>query len=238
MSFFINSRIAGLTEKRASQIIKYREENGQFKTRKQLTKVKGIGVKIFEQCAGFLRVGPTNKDEAVDFYKDTDTTKLDCTYIHPESYGTTKKLLQKLKLKLKDVGDGDFIDKIKRQADVMDKSKMCSELGCGEATLNLILDALSKPLNYDLRTEVSKEPLFKKGLTSINDIGPGTEMTGRATNVTHFGVFVDIGVGTSGLIHCSKTHGLDLQIGDRVEVKVVSVDVEKGRIQLEAVKKL
>ncbi|CAH0554650.1 unnamed protein product [Brassicogethes aeneus] len=231
-------RIAGLSDKRASQIIQFREENGPFTYRKQLTEVKGIGAKIFEQCAGFLRVGPVDSKEAATFYKKPKTNKLDCTYIHPESYDVTKKILKKFKLNLSDVGSGDFIDKIKSLVPTLDLDNMCSEFDCTKETLNLILDTLAKRLNHDLRSEVSKVPLFKKGLTSINDIGPGTELTGRVNNVTHFGCFVDIGVGCNGLIHSSKMNGFNLQIGDRVAVKVLSVEIDKKRISIEALQKL
>lgn len=100
------------------------------------------------------------------------------------------------------------------------------------------MESLGKPLNYDLRSEVSQVPLFRKGLTSIYDIHTGDAVTGRVKNVTHFGCFVDIGVGSDGLIHNSKLNGFNLQIGDRVEAKVINIEVLKKKIGLEAVKKL
>ncbi|KAJ8944044.1 hypothetical protein NQ318_016242 [Aromia moschata] len=196
----VGIRIAGLSEKRATQIINYREENGPFLYRKQLTDVSGIGVKIFEQCAGFLRVGPTDAREASE-----------------------------------DLGELNFINTVKSSH--LSITDLSEELGSTEETMKLILEALSKPLNYDLRTEFSQAPLFKKGLISIYDISVGTVLTGRIKNVTHFGCFVDIGVGTDGLIHNSKLNGFNLQIGDRTEAKVINLDINKKRIGLEAVRK-
>ncbi|KAJ8912925.1 hypothetical protein NQ315_017255 [Exocentrus adspersus] len=229
-------RIAGLTEKRAANIINYREKNGPFLYRKQLTDVPGIGARVFEQCAGFLRVGPTSASESEDFYKNAKTTKLDCTYVHPESYDVTNKILKKLKLKADDIGESHFIDVVKSTN--FSLSELKQELKCSAETISLILETLAKPLNYDLRCEVSDVPLFRKGLTSIYDINSGTVVTGRVKNVTHFGSFVDIGVGTDGLIHNSKLNGCNLQIGDRVEAKVLSIDVQRRRIGLATVKKL
>lgn len=225
-----------MSEKRATNIIVYREKNGPFLYRKQLTDVPGIGAKIFEQCAGFLRVGPTDIKEARNFYKKPKTTKLDCTYIHPESYSTTQKVIKKIGLKLEDIGEAYFIDAIKSKN--FDPFALAHELECSEETVKLILESLTKPLNYDLRSEVSQVPLFRKGLTSIYDIHTGAAVTGRVKNVTHFGCFVDIGVGSDGLIHNSKLNGFILQIGDRVEATVISIEVQKKRIGLKAVKKL
>lgn len=225
-----------MSEKRATNIIDYREQNGPFLYRKQLTNVTGIGARIFEQCAGFLRVGPTDIKEATDFYKKPKTTKLDCTYIHPESYDIAHKLIKKMGLKSEDIGKANFIDTIKSKNPK--PSDLSQELVCSEETVKLILESLAKPLNYDLRSEVSQVPLFRKGLTSIYDINAGTVVTGRVKNVTHFGCFIDIGVGNDGLIHNSKLNGFSLQIGDRVEAKVISIEVHKKRIALEALKKL
>ncbi|KAJ8967307.1 hypothetical protein NQ317_013776 [Molorchus minor] len=185
-------RIAGLSEKRAAQIIRHREANGPFLYRKQLTDVSGIGARIFEQCAGFLRS--------------------------------------------EDIGEPNFIDTIKsKKFNIPDLSE---ELGSSEETIKLVLDTLGKPLNYDLRTEISQIPLFKKGLVSIHDINVGTIVNGRIKNVTHFGCFIDIGVGTDGLIHTSKLNGCRLQLGDRAEAKVINIEISKKRIGLEALKNI
>lgn len=234
--FIIFRRIAGLSDKRASQIINYREKNGPFRYRNQLVKVYGIGPKIFEQCAGFLRVGPTTAEEAVNFYKTPHTTKLDCTIIHPESYEIAERLMKRYNLNVKDIGEEHFISKVKSLN--IDIGEISTVFGASEETIKLILDALSKPINYDFRNEVSQVPLFRKGLTSIFDLRVDMTVSGQVKNVTHFGCFVDIGVGSDGLIHNSKLCGLNLQIGDRVEVRINSIDVERKRIGLEAQTKL
>lgn len=231
-------RVSGLSDKRAQQIIEYRSNIGYFTNRKQLMDVKGIGPQIFKQCAGFLRVGPINSDEIDTFFNKLNTTKLDGTYIHPESYDLTAKLLNKFKLLTSDVGNDDFINNIKIRTNSINMDSLAADLKTSKETIKLILDALSKPIGYDLRNECSKVPLFKKNLTSIYDIQIGETLTGRINNVTHFGCFVDIGVESNGLIHSSKLNGLNLQIGERVEVVVVDVDIKKKRIGLKAVKKL
>lgn len=230
-------RVAGLTDKKASDIIAYREKNGNFKSRAEILKVNRIGKKIYEQCAGFLRVGPTTKEETAHFYQTTGTSKLDRTDVHPESYKIVDKLLKKLRLKPVDIGSDGFIDALKENLPP-DRNALCVELKTELETLKLIIDSLMKPLNYDFRSELSQTPLFKKGLTNICDLNVGTALTGRVENCTHFGCFVDIGVGSSGLLHTSKFKGYTFQIGDQVEVKVTSIDIPKKHIRLEAVRKL
>lgn len=200
--------------------------------------MKGIGPNIFEQCAGFLRVGPINDAEAAHFYKKKDTCKLDRTDIHPESYVVTQKLIKTFSLKVNDVGSENFIEKIKKASSAINKEEMAAKLNTSTTTLNFILETLSKPLNHDLRTTHTHAPLFKKGLVDIKELSSGMILTGRVNNVTHFGCFVDIGVGCNGLIHSSKMNKMNLQIGDRVEVKVLTIEMERKRIGLEAVKKL
>lgn len=230
--------VAGISDKRALQIIQHRDKNGPFICRNQLLDVFGIGPRLYKQCAGFLRVGPVRARDESTFYKNTKTEKLDRTYIHPESYDLAKRIVIKFKLKLNDIGRLEFIETVKKRISSLDIVKLSEELNSKEQTVNLILDTLSKPLNHDFRSEMPREPLFKKGLASIHDLHCGIELTGRVTNVTHFGCFVDIGVGTSGLIHVSNYNGLDLQIGDKVKVVVFRIDIEKKRISLKAVKKL
>lgn len=231
-------KIAGLTDKRATQIIDYRVKNGPFINRKELLKVKGIGARAFEQCAGFLRVGPVNEDETAQFYTKPETTKLDRTYIHPESYGVTEKLLRIMDLKVADVGSQRFIERVKDVTSKINTDQVCSQLDIPEATLNLILETLTKPLSHDLRTTHTHTPLFRKGLVDINELNTGMVLSGRVANVTSFGCFIDIGVGCNGLIHSSKMNMLQLQIGDRVEAKVLRVEIERKRIALEAIRKL
>lgn len=200
--------------------------------------MKGIGPRVFEQCAGFLRVGPVNETEAINFYKKTETSKLDRTDIHPESYDVTRKLLKIFQLKEDDIGSQEFIERIKEASSKINKEDTCKQLNIQIAMLNFILDTLSKPLNHDLRTTHTHTPLFKKGLVDIKELSNGMTLTGRVNNVTHFGCFVDIGVGCNGLIHSSMMNKLDLKIGDRVEVEVLTVEIERKRIGLKAVKKL
>ncbi|CAG9854189.1 unnamed protein product [Phyllotreta striolata] len=226
-------RVAGLTDKRASEIVKYRERNGPFTCRSEIKNVPGIGPKAFQQCAGFLRIGPTNATSFEEFYKRPNTTKLDQTYIHPESYEVALQLLKELKLRVNDIGEPGFVDKIASCRSKFGDSK----LNVG-GVLDLVFEALSKPLNYDLRTEISQTAFFSTGLRNIDDLKEGDQVMGRVKNVTHFGCFVDIGVGRDGLIHCSNFNEFQLQVGDRVEVVVLRLDRERKRIQLGPIAKL
>lgn len=227
---FICRKIAGLSEKRATQVVEHREKNGPFLCREELKKVFGIGARIFQQCAGFLRVGPTSSKEAIEFYKKPKTTKLDCTYIHPESYEVANTFMKKFNLNPNDIGDLYFIHKVKSlQVDI---SLLSKELKSSEESIKLILDALSKPLNYDLRNEVSQEPLFRQGVTSMHDLKVGMRVKGRVKNVIHFGCFIDIGVQTDALLHQSKMKGLTLNLGDRIEAIVNTIDISRQRVGL------
>ncbi|KAJ3622016.1 hypothetical protein MTP99_002550 [Tenebrio molitor] len=225
--------VAGLTEAKAQQVIEHRTKNGPFVCRQQLLEVYRIGKKVFQQCAGFLRVGPTSVEEEAYFYKNPIATKLDCTNIHPESYGIAAELVKEMNLKLVDVGKSDFIKTVKEKQ--LDSSKLKEKFKVDEQTIQLILDALCKPLNHDLRSDCPSEPVFKKGLTTIYEIQVGSVLTGVVSNVTHFGCFVDIGVGMNGLIHVSKYNGFSMKLGDKVEVKVISIDIKAKRIGLQAV---
>lgn len=229
--------VAGLSEKRAQQIIEFRTKNGPFTFRKQILNVSGIGERIFQQCAGFLRVGPLSSEDTA-FYQKSKTCQLDCTYIHPESYDIAIKLIKKMGLELSNLGEERFTAVVRNSMQSLDLSKIKEEFNCTQETLQFILDTLCKPLNYDLRNDIPTEPIFKKELTSVNDLKSGTVLTGKVANVTHFGCFVDIGVGFNGLIHCSKYRGLNIALGNRIEAKVISVEVERKRIGLEAVRLL
>lgn len=218
------------------KIISYRDSKGPFLNRKELLKISGIGAKIFEQCAGFLRVGPTTVDEEFEFYKNPETNKLDCTIIHPESYELTSKVAKRFNLVLKDIGMPPFINTIQEKMTNLNMEELSKSFDTSEQTLTLIFDALSKPLNYDLRNDCSKVPLFKKGITSISDLQVGTVLTGRVNNNTHFGSFVDIGVGCNGLVHISKMRGQTLEIGNIIEVKIINIEIQRKRIGLELVR--
>ncbi|CAG9826823.1 unnamed protein product [Diabrotica balteata] len=227
-------RIAGITDKRATEIIKFREKNGAFICRDQLLKVPGIGPKAFEQCAGFLRIVPTNAASPSKLSKSYKTTKLDQTIIHPESYDLTKKLLKSLKLNEDQIGEETLIQGV--QTIKSELPEVCEKLDTNVETLNLIIDALEKPLNYDFRTE-SQNTFFAVELKDFDDVSVGDKMVGRVKNVTHFGCFVDIGISQDALIHSSKMNGLDLQIGDRVNCVVLTVDKLRQRIGLKAISK-
>lgn len=200
--------------------------------------IKGIGARIFQQCAGFLRVGPTSSEDLKKFYKQPGTNKLDLTDIHPESYTIALEVIKKFHLDVKDIGEQRFIDAVNSILRTVNIEQLSAEFSAPKETVQLICDSLSKPLNYDLRSVLPQTALFRKGLVDINSLSVGALLTGRVSNVTHFGCFVDIGVGCNGLIHKSRMNNLNLQIGDKVEVKVINLEIERKRIGLEAIKKL
>ncbi|GFS19498.1 S1 RNA-binding domain-containing protein 1, partial [Elysia marginata] len=200
-------RVAGLNATKAKHIIEWRLKNGFFKNRQQLLSIKGLGKKGFEQCAGFIRV--TN-----------------------HASGDSLRLMEYFEADASAIGQDHFISLFKRKSTEENLKKFCEEQSVGFATVKFISDALKQPLSYDLR-EGSQKPLFKQDIISASDLRPGSELTGRVLNVTHFGAFVDIGVKINGLIHNSKMgrHG-KLAVGDRVEVKVESIDLDRQRIGL------
>ena len=214
--------VSGISKVVARNIVTYREEHGVFKTRKELLKVPKIGPKAFEQCAGFLRI-----------YNGIEV--LDTTGVHPESYGATKNLLSNLSLSSKDIEQGGIRD-IRKM--IRDKKVMANEIGVGEITLNDILNELEKP-GRDPREEMPK-PILRTDVLDMEDLKPDMLLKGTVRNVVDFGAFVDIGVHQDGLVHISQftnkkyiKHPLDIiSVGDIVEVKVMSVDVAKKRIQL------
>lgn len=213
-------RVSGLNAKVAKQIVKHRDENGEFKNRKELAKVKGLGPKTIEQAIGFLRI--PNGDE-----------KLDMTAIHPESYETAEKILEKLGFTKDAIGTDELVEAIKKA----DRKKLREGLNIGEYTFNDILDAFIAPLR-DPRDELDK-PILRKDALHLEDLKPGMELQGTVRNVIDFGVFVDCGVKEDGLVHISKIgknyikHPTEvLSVGDIVTVWVVSVDINKGRLEL------
>lgn len=211
--------IAGLSNAVAKNVVAYREENGVFKNRKELLKVSKLGPKAFLQCAGFLRI--------------TDgENSLDNTSVHPESYKSTKSLLDKLGYKK----STDFSD-IKEKCDQYGVDNLCKELEIGKPTLVDIITELSKP-GRDIREEGEK-PVLRKDVFDMKDLKPGMELIGTVRNVIDFGVFVDIAVHQDGLVHISQItnryikHPSEvLKVGDVVKVWVISVDVPKKRIAL------
>ena len=216
------SRIAGISSAVAKNIVSYREENGEFKERKQLLKVAKLGPKAYEQCAGFLRI-PGGKNA------------LDNTSVHPESYPQTEDLIKKLGFSLTDISEkfDEFRDRIKKENVV----SLAEELSLGVPTLKDIIDSVSKP-GRDPRDELP-QPVLMSELLSINDLKEGMVLTGTVRNVIDFGAFVDIGVHQDGLVHISQIcdryikHPTDvLSVGDIVKVKIIGLDTAKNRISL------
>lgn len=213
--------ISGISKTIAKNIVQYREEHGKFTNRKQLLKVAKLGPKAFEQCAGFLRI-------------HDGENALDATSVHPESYEATSKLLEKLGFQMSDIKNG--VTGLNKT--IKDKSKLADELGIGEITLEDIVKELEKP-GRDPRDEMPK-PILRTDVLDIKDLTPGMILKGTVRNVIDFGAFVDIGVHQDGLVHISQLtdkkfvkHPLDIvHVGDIVEVKVMSVDIQKKRIQL------
>ena len=216
------SYISGISSAIAKNIVAYREENGSFTSRKQLLKVAKLGPKAFEQCAGFMRIqGGKNP--------------LDGTSVHPESYEAAEKFLEKLGYTLQDVADRKLTGLAKS---VKDYKKLAAELGIGEITLRDIVKELEKPAR-DPRDEMPK-PILRTDVLEMKDLTEGMILKGTVRNVIDFGVFVDIGVHQDGLVHISQItdkkfikHPLEaVSVGDIVDVKVMSVDLKKKRIQL------
>ena len=216
------SYISGVSSTIAKNIVAYREEHGSFKDRKELLKVAKLGPKAFEQCAGFMRISGGKNP-------------LDGTSVHPESYEAAEKLLSKLGFTSKDIS-GNKLNGISKS--VKDYKKLAEELEIGEITLRDIVKELEKPAR-DPRDEMPK-PILRTDVLEMKDLTPGMVLKGTVRNVIDFGVFVDIGVHQDGLVHISQItdkkfikHPLEvLSVGDVVEVKVMSVDVAKKRIQL------
>lgn len=214
--------ISGISKVIAKNIVTYREENGRFDNRKQLLKVAKLGPKAFEQCAGFMRItGGSNP--------------LDATSVHPESYDAATQLLKKLGYSMEDITSGGLKGLSGKVGNV---GGMAKELEIGELTLKDIIKELEKP-GRDPRDEMPK-PILRTDVMEMKDLTPGMVLKGTVRNVIDFGVFVDIGVHQDGLVHISQItnkkfikHPLEaVSVGDIVEVKVLSVDEAKKRIQL------
>lgn len=213
--------ISGISKVIAKNIVAYREENGRFITRAQLLKVAKLGPKAYEQCAGFMRISDGKNP-------------LDGTSVHPESYEATLKLLDKLGYAPEDIRNGK-LSGISRK--ISDYKKLAAELEVGEMTLQDIVKELEKPAR-DPRDEMPK-PILRTDVLEMKDLTPGMILKGTVRNVIDFGAFVDIGVHQDGMVHISQMteryikHPLEaVSVGDIVEVKVMSVDLQKKRIQL------
>ena len=214
--------ISGINKTIAKNIVAYREANGKFKNRRQLLKVPKLGPKAYEQCAGFMRIpGGDNP--------------LDRTSVHPESYKAAEELLKRLGFTTDDILDGK-LQGLSRQ--VKDYKKLGGDIGVGEITLRDIVKELEKP-GRDPRDEMPR-PILRTDVLEMKDLKEGMILKGTVRNVIDFGAFVDIGVHQDGLVHISQLtdkkfvkHPLEVvSVGDVVDVKVMSVDLQKKRIQL------
>ncbi|WP_179087367.1 MULTISPECIES: Tex family protein [Paenibacillus] len=214
------SYVAGINATIAKNIVKYREENGKFVSRKQLQKVPRLGAKTFEQCVGFMRI---SEGENV----------LDRTPIHPESYAVVDRLFRELQVGLDKLGSKELAELL----DAQQPENLAVKLEVGVPTLRDILDSLQRP-GRDPREELPL-PIFRQDVLKIEDLLPGMELQGTVRNVIDFGAFVDIGIKSDGLVHISQLsdgfvkHPMDVvSVGDNVTVWVLNVDLKKGRVGL------
>lgn len=221
-SYSLLSYIAGISKTVAKNIVAYREENGSFTNRKQLLKVSKLGPKAYEQCAGFLRV------------RD-GSDPLDNTGVHPESYDAAKALLESCGFSL---GDSSVVSELPKRAKKIGLKNLSEKTGAGIPTLEDIIKELVKP-GRDPRDELPPPLMRSADVMELKDLKEGMELVGTVRNVIDFGAFVDIGVHEDGLVHISQLadkyvkHPLDVvKVGQIVKVKVLSVDVQKGRISL------
>ncbi|NRY61389.1 Tex family protein [Clostridium beijerinckii] len=217
------THISGINASIAKNIVDYREEVGRFTSRKELLKVKRLGQKAYEQCAGFLRV-------------DDSKEPLDNTSVHPESYDIAKKLIELLGYNKEDLKNNKLGD-IDERAQSQGLKKLSETLEVGEMTLKDIIKELKKP-GRDPREEMPK-PILKTGIIELKDLKPGMVLAGTVRNVSDFGAFVDIGVHQDGLVHKSQManrfvkHPLDIvKVGDIVKVAILEVDEKRKRISL------
>ncbi|KAL9954080.1 hypothetical protein ACROYT_G041574 [Oculina patagonica] len=282
-------RIAGLNDKKAKAILAWREENGAFINREQLKAVKGIGLKSYEQCVGFVRIinksrlhGNAAKPSASGHNRTADNNgkaaiavldsdeegkmtargkkrkggsvddeikkkkkkkgaekqefcpePLDMTWIHPESYTVAKSVIQMLGMLPEQIGQPVMKTTIDKLLQTRKIEELAGKFGVGTPTLQHIIDGLRQPTDHDIRVNFQK-PLFKRNVTSLEDLHPGTHLSGRVTNMTSFGAFVDCGVGRDGLVHNSNMGRFKgkVGLGDLVEVTVKSVDIHKQHIGL------
>ena len=218
------SYVSGINSGIAKNIVKYRDENGKLKNRKQLLKVPKLGKVAFEQCAGFLRI------------IDGDNP-LEITAVHPESYEATEKLLDKIGFKKEDLRNKEKINSLREHLKSINVKEMAEELQIGEMTLSDIIEELSKP-GRDPRDEMPK-PVLRQDVLKFEDLKEGMVLTGTVRNVIDFGCFVDIGVKYDGLVHISemsekyiKNPSEVVSVGDVVKVKVIKIDSERHKVGL------
>ncbi|VAX23235.1 Transcription accessory protein (S1 RNA-binding domain) [hydrothermal vent metagenome] len=214
--------VSGLNSRLAKNIVAYRENNGKFKSRKEILKVTGIGEKSFEQSAGFLKISQ-------------GVNSLDSTFIHPESYSAAEKLLESASVSLTDISRAGPV--VKHYVDKNGLLKSAEELGIGEPTLLDIVENLLKP-GRDPREEMPK-PILRSDVLKMEDLTEGMKLLGTVRNVVDFGAFVDIGVKQDALLHISQMANKYIKnpleiinVGDIVEVTVIGIDIAKGRISI------
>ena len=218
------SYVSGINGTIAKNIVKYRDENGKLKNRKELLKVPKLGKVAFEQCAGFLRIF------------DGDNP-LEITAVHPESYEATEKLLANLGFNKTDLKNKEKIDELRQKLKSVDIAQTAKELEIGEMTLADIISELSKP-GRDPREDMPK-PILRSDVLKLEDIKEGMILTGTVRNVIDFGAFIDIGVKHDGLVHISemsdkfiKNPSEIVSVGDIVKVKVIKIDIERQKVGL------
>ena len=218
------SYVSGINSSIAKNIVKYRDENGKLKTRKELLKVPKLGKVAFEQCAGFLRI--MDGKNAIEM-----------TAVHPESYEVAEKLLERIGFKSEDLRDKDKVLKLREELKRVNIPNIAKELDVGEMTLNDIIQELSKP-GRDPRDEMPK-PILRSDVLKFEDLKDGMVLTGTVRNVIDFGCFVDIGVKYDGLVHISemsdkfiKNPSEIVSVGDIVKVKVIKIDQERHKVGL------
>ncbi len=218
------SYVSGINKTVANNIVKYRDENGKIKERKELLKVAKLGKSAFEQCAGFIRIFDGKNP-------------LEITGVHPESYEVAEKLLNLVGFNKDDIKDGEKLKQIRSKLAEVNVTKTAQELEVGELTLKDIIDELSKP-GRDPREEMPK-PVLRSDVLKFEDLQENQILTGTVRNVTDFGAFVDVGVKHDGLVHISElSHGFVknpsdiVQVGDVVKVKVIGIDKERQKVKL------
>ena len=218
------SYVAGINKTIANNIVKYRDENGKLKERKELLKVPKLGKVAFEQCSGFIRI-PDGKNP------------IEITAVHPESYEIAEQLLSNIGYKKEDLLNKDKLKEIKSKLAGIDVVETAKELNAGEMTLKDIIDELSKP-GRDPRDEMPKQ-ILRADVLKFEDLREGMVLTGTVRNVTDFGAFVDVGVKHDGLVHISQLSDSFVRnpsdvvsVGDIVKVKVIGIDEERQKVQL------
>ena len=218
------SYVSGINKTIAKNIVKYRDENGKLKTRKELLKVPKLGKVAFEQCAGFIRI-------------PDGTNPLENTAVHPESYDIAEELLKTLGYGTEDLKDKDKLVELRKKLGSINLTETAKALNVGEMTLKDIIDELSKP-GRDPREDMPK-PILRQDVLKFEDLKEGMILTGTVRNVIDFGAFVDIGVKHDGLVHISemsekfvKNPSDIVSVGDIVKVKVIGIDNERQKVKL------